>query len=440
MLKNKLTTTRVKNGKFFYRLQFMILTATLLLYIADSQLKLGVSITLYKLLISIIILFFVISIIIWLIRNKLYKGFKYSMLHYFTILKLRKAFLDSNYYNKRIYFNTEIAELPDVKLIFNKDLSKAKLFVQNINIKKAIDDVNISFALGNFVVDRAYLSNDENYHVFEIYESNINQQYKFHDFKTLRTLTSKLDNYTLQIDKSTKIPLHGTLLVGQTGSGKTYALYSLILQMISKKVNYNLYFADPKNSSLAVLGAKISKDNTTTDINEIINSLQIFVEKMNERKFEIKEKLTTKLEADYTDFKYEPHIFIFDEFASFQSVIQTLEKKRRDEVTKLLSQIVLLGRQLGFFLWIVMQKSDASLLPTNLRENLPIKFVLGNAEKQTYVTAFGTGVDIPDKNFELGQGLFTCPIIADSPKICHFSYLNFDILKAVKQYNESGGL
>ncbi len=107
---------------------------------------------------------------------------------------------------------------------------------------------------------------------------------------------------------------------------------------------------------------------------------------------------------------------------------------------KLLSQVVLQGRQLGFFLWIVMQKSDASLLPTNLRENLPVKFVLGNAESQTYTTAFGNGVDIPEKNFKLGQGVFTCPIIAKRPRLCNFSYLNFDILKAVNHLKQGTGV
>src|SRR5699024_11294787 len=98
------------------------------------------------------------------------------------------------------------------------------------------------------------------------------------------------------------------------------------------------------------LGDKISKENTVADIEDIIKLLQKFNKLMNQRKVEIKEKLNTKLEGTYADFGYEPHIFIFDEFASFQSVIQTMEKKKRDEVTKLLSQVILQGRQLGFFL------------------------------------------------------------------------------------------
>ncbi len=160
---------------------------------------------------------------------------KYAIYHYLTVLKIRKAFLDANYYNKRFYFNNEIADLPKIKLEFSNYFSKGNLFIENININKHIGDVNISFALSNFVVDVAYLSNDENYHVFEIYDSNIDQQYKFDSFTSFKKQSGQIGNYSLFIDKSLEISLYGTLLVGQTGSGKTYALYSLILQMLTKK-------------------------------------------------------------------------------------------------------------------------------------------------------------------------------------------------------------
>ncbi len=432
MLKqSKLRTQRQQNGIFIYSTCFMLIVISLFVNYIDSQLKLGVAIYLNSFCIGFVLVIFSVQIAIWLLRNKAHKGMKHAMYHYFTVLKLRKSFLDASYHNKRYYLNNEVADLPKIKLDFYDNLSQATLFIENININKNIGDVSVSFALNNFIVDRSYLSNNENFYVFEIYDSNIDRQYKFDSFDAFKNQSALIDDYTLFIDKSISISLFGTLLVGMTGSGKTYALYSLILQMLTKNVHYNIYFADPKNSSLAVLGEKISKENTATDVEDIIDLLQKFNELMRQRKAEIKEKLTTKLEGTYADFQYEPYIFIFDEFASFQTVLQTMEKKKRDEVMKLLSQVVLQGRQLGFFLWIVMQKSDATLLPTNLRENLPVKFVLGNAEKQTYTTAFGTGVDIPEKNFTLGQGVFTCPIVANTPKICHFSYLDFDILEAV---------
>lgn len=433
MLKlNKLRTLRQHNGFIVYGMCFMLTMIFLFVNYIDSQLRLGV-ITNYvtNIFTGFIVIILALQLATWLIRNKAYKGLKHATYHYSTVLKLRSSFLDANYFNKRFYLNTEIADLPKIKLQFNSNFSKATLFIENININKDIGEVNISFALNKFVVDRAYLTNNEGYHVFEIYDSNIDQQIKINDLCELSNQHLQVDDYTLVIDKSISIPLYGTLLVGQTGSGKTYALYSLILQMLVKGVPYNIYFADPKNSSLAVLGERVSSENTATSIDDIIKLLQRFNEMMEVRKVEIKDKLNTKLEATYVEFQYEPYIFIFDEFASFQTVLQTMDKKQRDEVMKLLSQVVLQGRQLGFFLWIVMQKSDATLLPTNLRENLPVKFVLGNAEKQTYTTAFGTGTDIPEKSFALGQGVFTCPILANTPKICHFSYLNFDILEAV---------
>lgn len=433
MLKqSKLRTTRQQNGIFIYSVCFLLAILVFSVNYMDSQLQLGVF-TKYvnKLFMLVIMIIFFIQTFTLFTRNKAYKGIKYAAFHYLTVLKLRKSFLDANYFNKRFYFNTEVADLPKIKLRFTDNFSRARLFIENININKDIGEVSISFALNNFIVDRSYLSNNENYQVFEIYDSSIDQQLKFNTFCELKKQTIQVDEYALIIDRSVSISLYGTLLVGQTGSGKTYALYSLILQMLAKNIHYNIYFADPKNSSLAVLGERVSTETTATNIEDIITLLQTFNEAMDVRKANIKHKLSTKLEATYADFQYEPYVFIFDEFASFQTVLQTMEKKKRDEVMKLLSQVVLQGRQLGFFLWIVMQKSDATLLPTNLRENLPVKFVLGNAEKQTYTTAFGSGVDIPERNFALGQGVFTCPIVANTPKICYFSYLDFDILNAV---------
>lgn len=436
MLKQiKLRTPRQQNGIFIYSMCFMIVILCFSLDYIDSQLHLGVFLQLSNLLMSFLIAIITSQVITWLIRNKGYKGIRYSTLHYFMHLKLRKAFVDASYYNKRFYFNSNVAELPKIKLEFFNNYSKAKLLVENINISKDIGSINITFALNDFIVDKAYLSNNENYYIFELRNSKVNHQLKFNNIWDLKEYSSHLNDYTLLIDNSISIPLYGTLLVGQTGSGKTYALYSLILQMLSKNILYNIYFADPKNSSLAVLGEKISQERTATDVEDIIKILHTFNKAMESRKKEIKKDLVTKLEATYSDFHYEPYIFIFDEFASFQSVLQTMDKKKRDEVMKLLSQVVLQGRQLGFFMWIVMQKSDATLLPTNLRENLPVKFVLGNAEKQTYITAFGSGIDVPEKELSVGQGLFTCPLVANAPKTCHFSYLDFDILEAVTQLN-----
>lgn len=127
------------------------------------------------------------------------------------------------------------------------------------------------------------------------------------------------------------------------------------------------------------------------------------------------------------------NVFIFDEFASFQSVINGMDKKTRDHVAMLLRNIVLQGRQLGYFLWIVMQKSDASDIPTSIRDNLIWKVVLGNATRTTYVTAFEESANLPIRNFSCGKGLYSYQGITRQPQITSFPTLNFDILSSVKQ-------
>lgn len=432
--KNKIISTRrMQNGIYIYIVVFALTILTILIYLIDNLLKLGIAKYSNPFLIAIILSIITFQVIIWILRNKAYKGIKHSVIHYSTVLNIRKAFLDSNYYNRRFYFNKQIAQLPKIKLKLSTDLSNGKLLIENIHIEKDLSRINISFALDKYVVERSYLSKNENYYIFEIYDSNIERQLNFDSLEEFKNHSSGIDKGNLFIDKFTTISLHSSLFVGQTGSGKTYALYSLILQMLISKQSYNLYFADPKDSSLAVIGEEIASNNTASNFDEIIDLLKAFNELMDNRKVDMKSKLNSQFEATYLDFGYSAHILMFDEFASFQTVLQSMEKKKRDEVMKLISQVVLQGRQLGFFIWFVMQKSDSNQLPTYIRENLPSKFVIGNSEKQTYITAFGSGINIKEKDFQLGEGLFTCPIIANSPKICHFSYLDFDILEAVRK-------
>ena len=138
--------------------------------------------------------------------------------------------------------------------------------------------------------------------------------------------------------------------------------------------------------------------------------------------------MRNKIDGDYRDFGLPPYVLLFDEYADFATFLQTKDKKQRDYVNNLISQIVLKGRQSGFFLWVVMQQAGSNNIPTYVRDNLPWKVVLGNAEDQTYVTAFGAGTDIPLRKLETGEGVFTYPAVANKPRLCSFPTFGFDVL------------
>lgn len=378
-----------------------------------------------SLMLAILLLVFCIAE--FLISNRAYKGAQYFINYWYTRNLLEKQMIDAGFAIQRNLY----IELPKINLSFNEGFSSGVLRVRNsLKLDKRLDDVVLSAALGKFVVDRHYVTDDGNFFVYELVNGTASFKLTFDSFDDFLKYSNELPPYKLFLDGRSRVKLQHTLLVGMTGSGKSYSLYSLLLQMLHKSVAYHLYLADPKGSSLAVLGDAIAPQSTAVSMEEIAEQLTAFVDLMRQRKAELKELLKDKLDADYSDFGLEPHIFVFDEYASFAAVLSSCEKKERDRVKALLYEIILQGRQLGFFLFLAMQKSDATLLETALRDNIPLKIVLGNSEQQTYVTAFGAGAQIPQRHYLVGEGVFTEPVLAPEPKLVQFPYCNFDILQS----------
>ena len=87
-------------------------------------------------------------------------------------------------------------------------------------------------------------------------------------------------------------------------------------------------------------------------------------------------------------------------------------KPNRDKVMSVLTRIVLMGRQLGVFLFIAQQQTNAKNLPTELRENIPLKIILGKSGKETYVTALGLQPDAVKRKFKAGEGVLVYPNIS----------------------------
>lgn len=363
----------------------------------------------------------------FLISNRAYKGLRYFWQYWTTKNRLEKQMLDAGFGIERSYYTS----LPKIYLSFNNDFSSGTLKLRNsIKFDKRLDDIVMSAALGKYIVEYHNPTHDNNYYVFHLIDGSASFKSVFEAYSDFQKYNSQMGPYELFIDKRTHVKLQHSLIVGQTGSGKTVFTHNLILQMINKHIDYELYFADPKGSSLAVLGDAIDEDKTAADFDLIVELLKEFVQKMRKRKIEMKSLLKKRLDADYTTFELSPHVFIFDEYASFASILASQEKKQRDAVKALLYEVILQGRQLGFFVFITMQKSDATLLDTALRDNLPLKIVLGNAEQQTYVTAFGYA-DIPNRDYAVGEGVFTEPTLAHEPKLVQCPYCQFDILEAV---------
>ena len=383
-------------------------------------------------LLAIMIIF---PLLYYAVKHKLNHGFRYALLHYITLKGIKRALLESGFYIAEDFAKYEVVILPKIKLRFDKDLRKGTMEIENHpKFNKSYESLNLSSALGSFIVEQHYLSDSENEYIYEISDSRIDRQEVFNSYEQFIEYCKLADVYELLIDRNSKITLHHILLVASTGSGKSYLIYSWILQILQKlkSVRYYLYFNDPKTSGLYIIGNIISPKTTATEMTDIIENLKKFNDKMQQRKIELLDRLAEELDADYRTFGLEPHIFIIEEFSVFQSYVTTLPKSERDMVNNLIANCVRIGRQLGFFLWVIMQKSDASTISTEVRDNLICKIVLGMAEATTYQTTFGANANIPRKKYKPGCGVYTYSGITRQPKRCFVPTMNFDILEAFK--------
>ena len=368
------------------------------------------------------------ELILFLYQNRYYRGLKYGNAYHRVTTRLRRALLDAGYYEADFL---GFAHPAAIELDFNGDLTTGTLRIRNSpHYDSSLETVNMASALGQYIVERWYLSDDQNWYIYEIYDYEVFQPLVLHCYADFWDYANLPDWYKLRIDERLNTKLQHMLIVGATRSGKTYMLYELILEMLQKPVHYELYLADPKRSSLWAVGNAIGAQHNAVTIEDIIVELDNFHSSMMNRSSELADLLKKQIDADYRTFELSPSIFIFDEFAAFMGALQTYPKATRDEVMADLRDIVLMGAQLGFFIIIVMQKSDASTLPTMLRDSLTLKVVLGNAEDTTYTTAFGTGVEIPKHNYRIGEGVYTDAGYANTPKLVTIPTLDFNLASA----------
>ena len=391
-----------------------------------------------SILTALSVIYTVILLAVYLAKHGLFKGgFRYFNKHRKLMRTIKTQLLDDKVYIERYCFMELCAVLPKVKIKFDDNLLTGEVSIENtLRYKEKLIDVDISCCLLNYIVEQSYVSQNGNYITYDIFDADFDRQLVFENTEQFLDRCKQVGDYELLIDKVTTVELFHSMITGQSGSGKSYAVYTLIAQMLNKPVKYNLYFADPKASGMASLGKAIDETRTADSIASIIELLRSFHAELVERKELMEQSLTDSksIDSDYRDFGYEPYVLIFDEFLAFSLSILNYKKDIRDEVSSILSDIVLMGRQLGFFLFMIMQSAPANNIPTIIRDQLAFKVVLGNSDNSTYQVAFGAGVDIPVRKYPVGYGVYTYSGKVDKPKILAFPTIkHFDIMKVIEQ-------
>ena len=98
-----------------------------------------------------------------------------------------------------------------------------------------------------------------------------------------------------------------------------------------------------------------------------------------------------------------PHLIVVDELAALKAM---LDRKEQQQLVDDLKQIALLGRQAKFHLIIGVQQANANNVPTDIREQMGIKILLGNSTATERKFLF-TDCQINTEIENVGQGIIS---------------------------------
>ena len=182
------------------------------------------------------------------------------------------------------------------------------------------------------------------------------------------------------------------LIAGGTGGGKTYFILTIIEALL--QTNAQMYVLDPKNADLADLSAVMPKVYYRKE--EITACIDRFYEGMMARSETMKLMDNYKTGENYAYLGLPPHFLIFDEYVAF---MEMLTVKENAAFLNKLKQIVMLGRQAGYFLILACQRPDAKYLGDGIRDQFNFRVALGRMSELGYSMMFGE----VDKDFFLKQ-------------------------------------
>lgn len=181
------------------------------------------------------------------------------------------------------------------------------------------------------------------------------------------------------------------LVTGGTGSGKTFMILSLVYSFL--KIGATVLIFDPKKTDLSYLETIPKLSHLVKyQTEDMIDGLRLFYESMLERQEEFDRLTKKKAGLIYSDVGLLPVVLVFDEYQAF---IGSVDFRQRQDVEKYLTQIILLGRQLGFFIILGMQRPDGSDLDTKIRDQFGLRIAMGGMSSQGYTMMFGDN----DKDF-----------------------------------------
>lgn len=195
----------------------------------------------------------------------------------------------------------------------------------------------------------------------------------------------------IYIDISSKINSH-ILLCGMSGSGKSFATNICMAKIsLANQRNSRMYFADFKQDDQFAYLRECPRYYPYDSSLEALETVYSILHKRQSGE----------------DTTRNPITLIWDEYMANILALQSINKKKADEVMRKTSEILMLGRSLSVRLIISCQRAEASGFPSGSRLNFGVIIIVGAAIRSIYEMLIPKEyIDcIGDRQFGVGEGV-----------------------------------
>lgn len=345
-------------------------------------------ISIYNLIVifTLIVLYFILVLI-------KFKGLKRYINHEKLINNVEINLIAIGAYEKKENINYFI--LPKIKV---KD-NTINIYLKNLKIRSIIEKYLDSFSTAlpeRYIVEDYYITQNNSMLIIE-YEDIQNYKHETYTLEEYRNKVKSFDLLEMYFDKKHVVNMNDYphfLISGTTGSGKSYFVNELVAQAIIK--GWEVVVLDLKRS----YGLFQKHIDYVYEIDDILGKLVEIESEMNLRMQELQPELDKNPRALAIDIGFKPKLVVLEEYISLQSAF---DKKKKEELERVVKNIGVLARQSNIHLMVVLQSAGTENIQATTRSNLT-KVLLGNAQSNILNATFGNGVDIPNVNGRLSKG------------------------------------
>lgn len=352
-----------------------------------------------------------------------------------TALNIIKSInkLEEHLVNAGIYAvktdDSNIVVVPTVDFKPAKNNNEWFVMVKNsLAVEDKLLSLDVTAGLQGYVQDgEPWLTDTHSHVVYRVYDVADEYRYTFNSFDDVVAALAE-NNKDFVIDRRLSFDLCHMLIAGKVGSGKSYMAEYILMCYLYKYGKNNLFICDPKRADLYNLSLPASQKCWSDDAPAMFN---LVYDMLLERQKAFARRAKDKMNVTYKNVGLKPILLIVDEFASMKQYynVDSNSKKIYQKMLSILSQIVLMGRQLGVFVVIITQKPSAETISTDIRSNLVFRCLLGNSDTTEQITAFEQSVKHQVLR-DAGQGYYLYAVNGASTRLIDVPILNFDVNKA----------